>query len=173
MEISVVPLTEEKVPHYLKVGQQSYNEHYLHLWENRNPKSYLNVSFTETQVQQELQDPNSQNYLVKYGEAYAGVLKLSLSQGWGSWKDQEALYLHRIYLLKAFSRKGVGKAVLDFVTRFAKDLEKKVIWLETMKKGKALDFYRSNGFEIAGATEIYLEGVLPAEKEMWVLVKTL
>ena len=53
------------------------------------------------------------------------------------------------------------------------DVGKKVIWLETMKKGKALHFYHNNGFEITGDTEIYLEGVLPEEKEMWVMVKYL
>ncbi len=173
MEVTFAPITELNLPQYLEVGRQSYNEHYLHLWENRDPRSYFATSFTETQVQQEVKDPNCDNFLIQYKIAYAGVLKLSKHYGWREWKDKEALYLHRIYLLREFSGKGLGKVVLEFVTTYAKRLDKKVIWLETMKKGKALNFYRANGFEIAGETVITLAGVLPAEKEMWILIKKL
>lgn len=171
MEIDFQPLHPDLLRDYIAVGKQSYSEHYLHLWKNQNPQSYFEVSFTVPQVQFEMRDSNSENYLIRCDQEYAGILKLSKHQGWGSWTDHEALYLHRIYLLQGFSGKGVGKVTLEFVETYAKKLAKKVIWLETMKKGKALNFYKNNGFEIAGETQIDLRGVLPEEKGMWVLIK--
>ncbi|MEM8507704.1 MAG: GNAT family N-acetyltransferase [Bacteroidota bacterium] len=171
MEISFKTLNQDLLNAYITVGKQSYREHYLHLWNKRNPKSYFEVSFSESQVHFEIGDLNCENYLVQYGQEYAGILKLSKHRGWGPWPDREALYLHRIYLLRAFSGKGIGSVTLQFVEAYARKLGKKVIWLETMKKGKALNFYNNNGFEIAGETQIDLQGVLPDEKEMWVLTK--
>lgn len=167
------PLTKENIENYIQVGTQSYIEHYLHLWKEHDPSSYLATSFTPKVVTYELNDPNCINFLVKYDEKNAGILKISLNHEWGKWSAKEALYLHRVYLLKSTTGKGVGKAVLDFTQNLAQGLQKKVIWLEAMKKGRAVQFYQKNGYQLIGESNVELKGILDHEKEMWVLAKTL
>lgn len=165
------PLTPETVPAYIEVGIQSYSAHYIHLWENQDPTPYLETSFTHDVVIKELNDPDCYHYLLKFNGKNAGILKLSTDQGWGRWGTKDALYLHRIYLLKNATGKNIGKAVLDFVEQLAHNFQKKIIWLEAMKKGKAKDFYQKHGYTIIGASHIELPGVLNEEKEMLVMGK--
>ena len=171
--IQFEPLTQENIQTYIVVGTQSYTEHYLHLWERNDPTPYLATSFTHDVVTQELKNANCVNFLVKHNNTNAGILKISLHHEWGKWSATDALYLHRIYLLKSATGKGVGKAVLQFTEKLARDLKKKVIWLEAMKKGQAVHFYEKNGFEVVGESHVPLKGVLNNEKEMWVLAKVL
>ena len=166
-------LTEKTIAKYCALGRQSYTEHYLHLWEGNDPKSYLNTSFTEEVVTQELKDPNCRNFIVKHDRSNAGILKVSIDKGCVNFTHREALYLHRIYLLNEYSGKGIGKATLNFVTDMATSFRKKIIWLEAMKKGSAHKFYMSNGFEILGDTKVALPGVIEKESEMWLLGKNL
>ncbi|RNC89477.1 MAG: GNAT family N-acetyltransferase [Allomuricauda sp.] len=172
-KVSFEALTQSKVATYIEVGTRSYNAHYLHLWKDRNPTSYLATSFTQQIVQDELKDPNCANYLVRYENQNAGILKISHHQGWGNWSAKEALYLHRIYLMKSFTGKGIGKAVLDFTQTIAESLGKKVIWLEAMNNGPALHFYVQHGYTIVGKSEVDLHGILATEKAMRVLAKSL
>lgn len=164
-------LTIDTVPTYIEVGSQSYREHYLHLWTNHDPTPYLNTSFTSKVVIRELNDLNCRNYLLKFQGAPAGILKIVINQGWGNWEAKDALYLHRIYLLKDATGRNIGKAVLDFTHHLAHRLQKKIIWLETMKKGQAKNFYQKHGYEMIGESNVELPGVLEEEKAMWVMGK--
>jgi len=71
METVCEPVTLSTADTYIKIGTQSYTEHYLHLWENQIP-TYVKSSFTKKVVQQELNDPNCLNYLVKHNKKKCG-----------------------------------------------------------------------------------------------------
>lgn len=133
--------------------------------------SYLETSFTRSVVTQELNDPNCYNYLVKFKSKNVGILKITIDQGWGNWTAKDALYLHRLYLLKKVTGKNIGKAALDHAYELANNFCKKIIWLETMKKGDAKNFYQKHGYEIIGDSQVVLPRVLTGEKEMWVMAK--
>lgn len=165
------PVTPKTVSAYIEVGTQSYKEHYLHLWENQDPTPYLESSFTNGVVVKELNDPNCYHYLVRFQRANVGILKLTINQGWGDWPAKDALYLHRLYLLERATGKSIGEAVLNFTENLAHGFQKKIIWLEAMKKGKAKDFYQKHGYHIIGESYVELSGVLEDEKKMWVMGK--
>ncbi len=85
----------------------------------------------------------------------------------------EALYVDKIYIQKEFTGMGIGKITLDFVTDKAKNLEKRLIFLEAMQKGPALPFYLKNDFKIVGRTQIPFKGAIEEEKPMYILIKEL
>ena len=173
MEVSFEPLTKKTIPSYIEVGTQSYKEHYLHLWKGQDPKPYLDISFTKEVAQLELDDPNCLNYLVKCQNVNAGILKIEIDHKCADWSANDALYLHRIYLLKSATGQNIGKKVLAFTDNLARNFNKKVIWLETMKKGKAKNFYQNHGYQTIGESNVQLLGILEEEKAMWVMVKHL
>lgn len=173
MEITYELVNINNMDLYVKTGLQSYHEHYLYLWEDENPESYLSISFNDKTVRKELADLNCENYLVKANETIAGVLKISFDKGQGQWPASDSLYLHRIYLLDAYAGNGIGKATLEFVDNRAKHLKKKIVWLEAMKTSKALAFYQKNGFSIVDETVITLKGIKASERQMWILVKNI
>lgn len=172
-KISLEPVTLSNLDIYLEVGKQSYCEHYLHLWENEDPTPYITHGLTKNVVNRELDDPNALNYLIQQDHTTVGILKLVKDCGIDEISPVDALKAEKIYFLKAYSGKGFGKQVLQFIEELARDLNKKYIWLDTMQKGKPILFYQKNGYVIKRASEVVLPNAVPSEKAMWILTKKL
>ncbi|WP_298928324.1 GNAT family N-acetyltransferase [uncultured Allomuricauda sp.] len=173
MNIYFEPVNSSTIDTYILVGKKSYQEHYLHLWENEDSTPYISKSFTKTIVQNELFDPNIENFLVQAEHTTVGIVKLIKNKALDELSSENALLAEKIYLLQAYSGKGLGKMVLQLIESYAKDLNKDVIWLDTMKKGNPINFYLKNGFKIKRESELKLSGAKLSEKEMWVLTKQL
>ena len=171
--ITLVPVTLDNLEAYLKVGIKSYCENYLHLWENEDPTPYISNGFTPEVVERELLDTNALNFLINSGDETVGILKLVKNCGIDEISDTDALKAEKIYLLKEYSGRGIGRQVLQFIEKTAKALNKKVIWLDAMQKGKPVQFYQNNGFSIKRESEVTLPHVKPEEKPMYILTKEL
>ena len=61
--------------------------------------------------------------------------------------------------------------VLDFTEIRAKQLDKKIIWLDTMQNGRALQFYLKNGFNIYSETQLPFPESIESERPMYILTK--
>ena len=162
-------LNKELIDTYIEVGKISYCQHYLHLWENRDPQPYITSSFTVSVVQKELTDPNLIHFIVMHDSSPTGVMKIVINAGLGNYTPDKAILLEKIYLLSEYSGKGLGKQCLDFITEFARSQGKEVLWLDTMKNGRALSFYLDYGFTIVGEKELEFNSVIKAEKPMYIL----
>lgn len=171
--VSLEPVIQDNLNEYLAVGVKSYCEHYLHLWENEDPTPYISYGLTKEVVERELQDPNAFNYLIQQNNKNVGILKLVKNCGIDEIADTDALKAEKIYLLKEHSGKGIGKQVLQFIEDTARDLNKKIVWLDAMQKGNPIHFYQKNGFTIKRESEVVLPRVKPTEKAMWILTKNL
>lgn len=169
--IQFQPITPELYPLYIHTGIKAYTQHYLHLWPNENASPYLETSFTSAVLEKEEANSNTILYVIKCNNNTVGIFKINLNERLDSYTATDALYLDKIYILKEWSGKGIGKKVLQFVCLRAKELNKKIVWLATMQKGPALQYYLNNGFTIKRETEITLPSVLEDEKLMWILTK--
>lgn len=167
------PLHPKTYHDYIAVGTRAYNQHYLHLWPHQDSSPYISSSFTMEVLEKEEQDANTLLYLIKGDSKIVGVLKFTLNAGLDEYTEQDALYVDKIYIQKEYSGKGIGSKTIQFVLLRAAELRKKIVWLDTMQKGAALNFYLKNGFDIHGESEILLPTVLQAEKQMYIMVKKL
>lgn len=165
------PLTSATYETYIEVGILAYNQHYLHLWPSENTTPYIESSFTEEVLIKEENDKNTILYIIHLNDKAVGVFKITLNCSQDSYTKDEALYVDKIYILNEHSGKGIGKKVLQFAELRAKELDKQIIWLDTMQKGPALHFYLKNGYKIHGESKVHFAAVLPEEKFMWVMVK--
>lgn len=154
---------------YIDVGKRSYCQHYLHLWQNRDPEPYIASSFTADVVQNELRNPNHIHFLVQKGSNTAGIIKIVINAGYGEFTAEEAMLLEKIYILEEYAGTGLGTQSLKLITTYARSLGKVILWLDTMKNGRALPFYQDFGFQIVGEKELEFEGALESEKPMYVL----
>ena len=171
MKVNLDPVTEATMGVYITVGKRSYCQHYLHLWPNQDPTPYLSRSFTPEVVQSEINDVNNAHFLVVAGNQNVGIVKLVLNKNFDGYDPSEALLAEKIYLLKEHTGKGAGQKVLESIMGKAKHLRKKVVWLDTMKKGSALDFYLQNGFSIVKESSLQLPGAIDSERPMWILAR--
>lgn len=166
------PLTQEKYATYITVGTKAYNQHYSHLWPKGDSAPYIQSSFTEEVLLQEEQDTNTRLFLIHHNKKTVGILKISLKKALDSYSREEALYVDKIYIIKEATGKGIGKKVFEFVELRAKELKKRIIWLDTMQKGPALHFYLKNGFKKHSTTEIPFPQAIEEEKPMFIMTKT-
>lgn len=155
----------------MAIGVRSYREHYLHLWQNNDPSPFIEAHLTEEAVDKALNDPLSHLYIISFEGMKVGILKITQNVHHEPAIPKNNLLLNKIYLLKRFSGKGIGSTTLAFVHDLAKEQDKEMVWLFAMKKGKAVDFYKSHGYTIIRETTLNLPSVLPSEKEMWIMAR--
>ncbi len=165
----MIPLTAELISTYNSVGTSSYRQHYLHLWTNRNPTQYIEKSFTTQVVASEIKDSNLGLFLIEEKGEVAGILKLVIDAPTEGYTGRQSLMLEKIYILKSHSGQGLGKKCIRFVIDLTESMGKKILWLCTMKKGRALEFYLDLGFEIFGEKLLPFPNVLDDQRPMYKL----
>lgn len=171
MEIKFEAVSNETSQLYCKLGIKAYKEHYLHLWKNNDPTPYIEESFTIDVVRHELNDNLSSLWLIYKEDTAVGILKLIKDTPTGSHTTKESLLLEKIYILNKFSGNGIGSLALSWVETYCKNWNKQVLWLETMQKGPALNFYLKNGYHILNEKQLKFDQVLDNQKPMYVLLK--
>ncbi|MGB5203879.1 GNAT family N-acetyltransferase [Eudoraea sp.] len=171
MEIKFEAVASKTCELYCKLGIKAYKEHYLHLWKNNDPTPYIEESFTLDVVVNELKDNLSSLWLMYIGDTAVGILKLIKDAPIGPYNSKEATLLEKIYILNKFSGNGIGSLALSWVETYCQNSNKQVLWLETMQKGPALNFYLKNGYQILKEKQLKFDLVLDKQKPMYVLLK--
>lgn len=87
------------------------------------------------------------NFLLAYfNNAIAGYVFLQENNL--SANEQNTLEIKRIYVLKNYIGKGIGKALMQASINLAKDKNKQIIWLGVWEQNRhAIDFYTAWGFK--------------------------
>lgn len=167
------PLTTATYQEYIEVGIKAYNQHYLHLWPNEDSTPYISNSFTLDVLKKEELDKNTLLYIIRQNRKAVGILKFTLNSKLKEFNEKEALYVDKIYIQNEYSGKGIGKKAIQFVLLRAQEVGKKIVWLDTMQKGPALNFYLKNGFEKHSENEVILPTIIEEEKHMYIMIKNL
>ena len=167
--LEIIPLSVNTLPTYLQTGREAYTDHYCHLWPGADPDPYLRRNFTPAILQEEIKDPRYESWLILFKRQPAGICKLDLQKELQIHPPISSLFLEKIYFRKGFTGQGLGKQVMGWLLTRAKVLGRDFIWLITMQKGPALNFYKKQGFKILRESKIPYPEVLEAEKGMWVL----
>ncbi|WP_407389976.1 GNAT family N-acetyltransferase [Carnobacterium jeotgali] len=109
--------------------------------------NYLEKAYNNTQLKQELTNENSTFFFLLDNEEIVGYLKLNIGDAQTENIAENALEIERIYILSNLKRKGYGTFLIEKAEQFAKQKNKKVIWLGVWEKNfSALSFYKKNGF---------------------------
>lgn len=83
----------------------------------------------------------------KLADKVIGYLKVNFEQSQTELKDDKALEIERIYVLKEFHGKNVGQALYEKAIELAKEKKVKYVWLGVWEQNqRAIKFYQKNGF---------------------------
>lgn len=129
------------------IGIESYVPHYAHMWKPDGLEWYLERCFGDEFLQKELSDANVEYYIVSSEKQNIGILKLILREPLPDSDTENALYLEKVYFVKEWIGKGVGKKSIEFVLRRAEKLECDCVWLMAMDTAaKPIEAYKKSGF---------------------------
>jgi ribosomal protein S18 acetylase RimI-like enzyme len=90
---------------------------------------------------------NSEFYFALLDDSVIGYLKLNYGQSQTEIKDNDALEIERIYVLKEFHGKKVGQLLYERAMQVGQQMNASYVWLGVWEKNpRAIRFYRKNGF---------------------------
>lgn len=130
------------------IGKQTFLETFSEGNSEENMKMYLEEGFAEEKLLSELQDPNAEFYFATSEGDVIGYLKLNFGDSQTELKDNSALEIERIYVLKDYHGKGVGQLLYKKALEIAKMKKVSYVWLGVWEENpRAISFYKKNGFE--------------------------
>jgi ribosomal protein S18 acetylase RimI-like enzyme len=130
-----------------KIGRQTFYETFSSGNTEENMMKYLEEGFSIEKLTTELSDENAEFYFATLDSKVIGYLKLNFGQSQTELKDDKALEIERIYVLKEFHGKKVGQLLYDKGIEVARQTDANYVWLGVWEENpRAINFYKKNGF---------------------------
>lgn len=130
-----------------KIGKQTFIETFAAVNTPENMDNYLEESFNTNQLTTELNNPDSQFYLAILENEVIGYLKINFGKAQTESINDNALEIHRIYVLQQFHGKKIGQLFVDKVLEIVNEYPAEYIWLGVWEENhRAIAFYTKNGF---------------------------
>lgn len=145
--IEVRKITMSDIDQLQKIGKQTFYETFSSGNTEENMTNYLNEGFSVEKLTNELNNKNSEFYFATLQKNVIGYLKLNFGQSQTELKDEKALEIERIYVLKEFHGKKVGQILYNKAIEIAKQKNTQYVWLGVWEENpRAIHFYKKNGF---------------------------
>jgi diamine N-acetyltransferase len=146
-EIEIIKIGVSDIEQLQVIGRQTFFETFADGNTEENMQKYLEEGFTLDKLTLELTNPNSEFYFAQFDNKVIGYLKINFGQAQTELKDQKALEIERIYVLKEFHGKKVGQILYDKAFAIAKQISANYLWLGVWEENpRAINFYKKNGF---------------------------
>lgn len=130
-----------------EIGKKTFQETFSAGNTEENMRKYLEESFSAEKLTRELSDPNAAFYFALMDQKTVGYLKLNFGTSQTELKDETALEIERIYVLKEFHGKNVGQLLYDQAIQVARQMNAAYVWLGVWEENpRAISFYKKNGF---------------------------
>jgi ribosomal protein S18 acetylase RimI-like enzyme len=147
LEIKIEQINQSHIEALQQIGRQTFAETFAESNSAENMAKYLEEAYSYEKLNAELNDPNSIFYFAMMGQDVIGYLKLNMGASQTEVKDNNALEIERIYVLKSFQGKKVGQMLFDKAIQIAKEQNAEFVWLGVWEENKkAIQFYTKNGF---------------------------
>jgi ribosomal protein S18 acetylase RimI-like enzyme len=112
-----------------------------------NMDNYVRDNFNTDQLTNEIINPDSHFYLASINNETIGYLKINFGKAQTELINEQAMEIHRIYVLQEFHGKKIGQLFIDEVLLIANQNPVDYIWLGVWEENhRALKFYTKNGF---------------------------
>lgn len=145
--IEIQRVTEQDIDQLQKIGKQTFQETFSAGNTEDNMKKYLEEGFSVEKLTAEINDTNAEFYFATIDGNAIGYLKLNFGQSQTELKDDKALEIERIYVLKEFHGKQVGQLLYEKAMQIARQKGADYVWLGVWEENpRAINFYKKNGF---------------------------
>lgn len=145
--ISIQKATLEDIEQLQKIGRETFFETFSSSNTEENMKQYLEEGFSIEKLTDELSNENSEFYFALSETKVIGYLKINFGISQTELKDEKALEIERIYVLKEFHSKKVGQILYEKAIEIANRKNSDYVWLGVWEENpRAISFYKKNGF---------------------------
>lgn len=157
MNTTLTRCAAENLDTLREISISTFYETFAHMNTAENINTYLRNSFCDDTLLNELDNADSEFYLLYCDQKAAGYIKLNEAPSQTDINDKSSLQIERIYLLSEFQGKGLGRYLLEQALIKAYDRNKKYVWLGVWEENDtAIKFYMRNGFYKIGSHSFYM-----------------
>ena len=118
--VEIEKVSIDKIEQLQIIGKKTFSEAFSSENSAENMKVYLEKSFSIEKLKSELSDKNSEFYFARLENKEIGYLKVNFGQAQTEMKNEDALEIERIYVLKEFHGKKVGQLLYEKAIEIAK-----------------------------------------------------
>jgi GNAT superfamily N-acetyltransferase len=166
--ITIKECQKEELDVLFKIAIQTYNDTYKYLWSDKGVW-YLEEFYKKENFEQELSQPDIFYFLVYDNDKAIGYFKLK-NGALEPYPDTQCIEIDKLYFLKKYVGKGIGKTVMEFIFSFAEKQQSNLLWLKVMESSLAKYFYEKHGFTETQKSYLDYSAMLPEYR--WILTMT-
>lgn len=145
--IEIKKVTLSDIDQLQKIGRQTFYETFSASNSEENMNRYLSEDLSLEKLTTELYNKHSEFYFATLNNNVIGYLKINFGQSQTELKDDKALEIERIYVLKEFHGKKVGQTLYEQAMHIARQINANYVWLGVWEENpRAISFYKKNGF---------------------------
>ena len=129
------------------IGKTTFLETFSDDNEADDMQQYVAEKFSHDQLNNEINNEESEFYLAEQDSQTLGYLKVNTGAAQTEIQQENALEIERIYVLQAFQGKKIGQLLYQKAVELAKENNVDFIWLGVWEENpRAIRFYEKNGF---------------------------
>lgn len=133
------------------LGRRAFQEAFGEYNDLADMQAYLDLSFNPITIKEHLEDPAILFLVACFENEPVGYAKLKRNSSPPELKGACCIQLERIYTLKAFIGKKIGKLLMEDCIRIAKQEHNEFIWLSVWQENEhAIAFYKKWGYKTIG-----------------------
>jgi diamine N-acetyltransferase len=145
--IEIKKVTINVIDKLQKISRQTFFETFSADNTEENMRKYLDDSFSIARLTKEHSDKETEFYFATLDNQVIGYLKINFGQAQTDLQDDKAVEIERIYVLKEFHGKGIGKLLYEKAIHIARQKNADYVWLGVWEENhRAISFYKKYGF---------------------------
>lgn len=138
----------EDIDQLQRISRQTFFETFSSGNTEKNMKAYLENALSTNKLRGELSEKDSEFYFAIIDKSVVGYLKVNFGQSQTEMKEENALEIERIYVLKDLHGKKIGQLLYEKAIDIAKQKNVDYVWLGVWEENpRAIRFYQKNGFK--------------------------
>lgn len=151
MQIKIEPVKKDELQLLSDISVKCFYDTFYQQNTKEDMELFLEKNFNTEVLEQEMQNTNNYFFFSRSGSEVSGYIKLSDLEIPYELKEAEPIEIARIYVVKEKIGSGIGKKLMDFAFSFARQLNKKTVWLGVWEHNlRAINFYKKHGFSKFG-----------------------
>jgi len=137
-----------------EICKRAYSQHFADHWVNNGLALHLEYQYGTKRLTAELTDSTIDYYFIQSNKENIGFIKVKM-QSSTEFLDLDNCELEKIYILPAYSGKGIGKKALSKIISNVREKGKRILFLCVIDTNEsAIAFYEKLGFEFHSTTRI-------------------
>lgn len=155
--IELTPCTANDVDKLSAVSAATFTETFAEYYSAEDFDAFLRKAYAPGTLAEEIANPGSAFCFARVDGEIAGYAKINVGEAQSEDAMPDALEIERIYVLKRFKGRGLGRLMLERAFEDARARGAESVWLGVWEHNDAaLGLYEHLGFKVFGSHAFYI-----------------